>query len=45
MARFLALATSLPKQPLSQAPDPGDSVLEAESGDVDMHELAASQVF
>lgn len=39
------MATSLPKQPLSQAPDPGDSALEAGSGDVDMHELAASQAF
>lgn len=45
MAHSLAMATSLPKQPLSQAPDSRDSASEAGSKDVDVHELAALQVF
>ncbi|KAJ8798217.1 hypothetical protein J1605_016850 [Eschrichtius robustus] len=45
MAHSLAMATSLPKQPLSQAPDPGDSALQAESGDRGVHDLAAFRRF
>lgn len=45
MAHSLAMATSLPEQPLSQAANTGDSASEAGSRDVDVHELAAFQAF
>lgn len=45
MVRFLTVAAICPSSPPSRAPDPGDSALEAGSGDVDMHALAAFQVF
>lgn len=41
----LAVATSPPKQPLSWAPAPGGSALQAGPGDVDMQECAAFQAF
>lgn len=41
----LAVATSPPKQPLSWAPAPGGSALQAGPGNVDMQECAAFQAF
>lgn len=45
MAHSLAMATSLPQRPLSQALDPEDSALQAESGDGAFTSLLLSRVF